>query len=211
MKVLFMVLSLSMMAAIAVAEKPEMAPVDVTARDACGLTVVTHNWDFAVEDYGFGTGVCDGQGGNPTWQFGASAIPGAPGTVWGTVLGGDYINDTGEALQTPVFTVDGSANMMEILHYVHVETNFDGGNVSVDGQVIDPVAGYPFTISTSTGFYAFCVDNEPGFSGNSSTGPSEAWVVRCWDLSAFDGQDIAVEFNFGTDSSVVYPGWYLAT
>ena len=158
-----------------------------------------------------GPGGCDPTGGGPAWEYGTSTIPGAPGDVWGTILAGDYPNDTGDGLSSPVFTVGPNSNMMEIVHYVHVESNFDGGNVTVDDVVISPMTGYPFVISTSTSFYAFCTDMEEGFSGNSSSGPSEAWVQRCWDLSAYDGQDISVRFDFGTDSSVVYPGWYLAS
>jgi len=101
---------------------------------------------------------------------------------------------------------------MEVRHYVQSETDYDGGNVSVvGGAVIPPVAGYPATISTSTFFTAWCVDNEEGFTGSSASGPSENWVDRCFDLSAYNGQTIQVRFDFGSDASVNYPGWYLAS
>ena len=110
---------------------------------------------------------------------------------------------------TPSFTVTPDCYLMEILHYVQVETNFDGGNVTVNGTVIPPTDGYPATISTSTAYYAYCTELEQGFTGNSTT-PSEAWTRRCFDLTAYIGQTIQVRFDFGTDSSVTYPGWYLA-
>ena len=65
-------------------------------------------------------------------------------------------------------------------------------------------------ISTSTSFYAFCTDLEEGFTGNGFNGASEEWTTRCFDLTPFMGQNVRLEFDFGTDSSVTYPGWYLA-
>ncbi len=49
------------------------------------------------------------------------------------------------------------------------------------------------------------MNDEEGF-----TDYDNPWEEQCFDLSAFDGQTIQVEFDFGSDSSVTYPGWYLA-
>jgi hypothetical protein len=171
---------------------------------------VAHNWDFAVSNQGFTTTTCDATGGAPVWAWGATNIPAAPGNVWGTVLMANYPVNTGHGIVSPSFTVGPTSNKLEILHYVRTETNFDGCNVQVGGTVIPPTDGYPATISTSTSFYAYCVNGEPGFTGSGATGPSENWVTRCFDLVAFNGQTIQVEFDFGSDSSVQYPGWYIA-
>jgi len=69
-----------------------------------------------------------------------------------------------------------------------------------------PLGGYDGTISTSTSYYAYCVDLELGFTDDTLN----QWIVDCWDLSAYMGQTIQVSFDFGSDSSVTYPGWYLA-
>lgn len=211
MRILLTTTGLLLVAGIAFAGSPPAADVAVDLRIPCNLPVVAYDWDFAVSDQGFTTTTCDPTGGAPVWEYGSTTyVPGAPGNVWGTVLNDDYGNDSGQGLVSPSFLVGTNSNMMEILHFVHIETNFDGGNVTVDGQVVPPMNGYPAVISTSTSFYAFCTDAEEGFTGNGFSGPSEAWVQRCFDLSAFEGQTVSVEFDFGSDSSVVYPGWYLA-
>ena len=55
-----------------------------------------------------------------------------------------------------------------------------------------------------------CVDLEPGWTGNSST-PSQNWVAQCFDLTAYMNTRISLEFDFGSDASVTYPGWYIAS
>ena len=112
----------------------------------------------------------------------------------------DFAVDDGGFTTTTCDPTGGLA----VSHYVDIETNYDGCNVSVDGTVIAPMGGYDGVISTSTSFYAFCVDMEEGYTGHANV-----WATSCWDLSAYDGQTIQVEFDFGSDSSVTYPGWYL--
>ena len=154
--------------------------------------------------------------GGPVWQWGTDpSIPPPPlpygPAVWGTVIGGDYPNDSGDGLLSPPVEVQVGVNdLIELVHYVDVETNYDGGNVVVIDQgggetVLVPIGGYPATISTSTSFYAYCVDMEPGFTGHVN-----AWTTECGDLTPWDGQTIQIRLDFGTDSSVTYPGWYLA-
>ncbi len=36
-------------------------------------------------------------------------------------------------------------------------------------------------------------------------------VYDPYKITDFMGQDVALEFTFGSDSSVTYPGWYLAS
>lgn len=191
-------------------EKPEQPALPDLPRVPCNLLYVAHDWDFTVSNQGFTTTTCDGTGGAAMWAWGASTIAGAPGTVWGTVLAGNYPNNAGEGLLSPSFAVTATTDKMEILSYLHTETNFDGANVTVNDTLLQPNPVYNATISTSTTYYAYCVDNEAGWTGNSSSGASQAWVQQCFDLSAYNGQNIQVRFDFGSDSSVSYPGWYLA-
>ena len=58
--------------------------------------------------------------------------------------------------------------------------------------------------STSTNYYAFCVDMEQGWTGHDIM-----QSLDCFDLSAFMGEEVQVSFDFGSDSSVTYPGQYL--
>lgn len=176
----------------------------------CNLSVVAHDWDFAEGDQGFSTVDCDDGGVSP-WEYGPTTlVDGAPGNVWGTVLDADYPDDSGQGLVSPSFVVGPDSDLLEVLHYFDTESQYDGCNVSVgiwpNSTVITPIGGYTVSeISSSPSFYAWCVDAEPGWSGSSG-----GWVVDCFDLSAFLGEEIQVEFDFGSDVSIHAPGWYLA-
>jgi Immune inhibitor A-like, MAM domain len=211
LRILFVVGLVGTVGIVMAQEKPPQAPLPTLTEVSCGLIHVEHDWDFSVSDQGFTTTPCDVTGGGTgVWAWGATTIPGAPGTVWGTVLAGNYPNNSGEGLLSPAFTVDSLADTMEILSYVHTETNFDGVNVKVNNTLLQPTPVYNATISTSTSFYAYCNDNQPGWTGNSGAGASQVWIQQCFDLSAYNGQSIQVRFDFGSDSSVTYPGWYIA-
>ena len=202
---MFTAIALLVLAGTALANKETAGEITRRVNAPCGLLTITHDWDFTVDPHGFTTAPCDAQG-NPVWEYGATTyIPGAPGNVWGTVLNSDYLNDSGEGLLSPPFVVAEATLWVEVDHYYDIETNYDGGNLMVNGVVIPPVGGYDATLSTSTYYYAWCVDLEDGFTGHDAT-----WRTDCWDLSQFLGEQVQLEFDFGSDSSVTYPGWYLA-
>jgi len=210
MKKIVLALGFLIVVGIVVAqEKAPQAPMAPLTPVPCNLVYVAHDWDFAVSNQGFTTTTCDATGGAPVWEWGTSTIAGAPGTVWGTVLSGNYPNNAGEGLLSPAFDVTATTDKMEILSYLQTETNFDGVNVKVNDTLLQPTDTYNATVSTYTTYYAYCVDNQAGWTGSSST-PSQNWVQQCFDLSAYTGQNIQVRFDFGSDSSVSYPGWYLA-
>lgn len=179
----------------------------------CDFLDVCYDWDFAQGDWGFTPIECDA--GAMDWQFGTTTwVPGAPGTVWGTVLNGNYTAGSASSLLSPPFeVVAGQCDYMEIRHYFHAEqytetsTIYDGGNVTVNGIVIPPAEGYDGVAGTAP----FCVAGEEVYAGKSSNGPSRTWESRsCFDLTSFAGETIQVSFDFGSDGSVQYPGWYLA-
>jgi len=202
--ILFLLLITLLAATLAIAEKPTS---ELPQRDRlpCGLNTITYDWDFAQGDHGFTTAVCEANG-LPSWEYGTeSSIPGSPGIVWGTVLNAPYESNTGDGLISPSFLVGIGTEMVEIHHYYDIETNYDGGNLTVDGVVVPPMVGYDGVISESDSYYAFCTDLEEGFTGHDNT-----WRTDCFDLSAFMGETVALEFDFGSDSSVTYPGWYIA-
>jgi hypothetical protein len=212
MRTLLTVFAVLAMAGGAIAGSPPASPVQIHTPIPCDFTSVCIDWDFAVGPHGFTPTICE-TGGVPVWQYGPDVtIPPPPSGAqdyWGTVLGGSYPNNSGEGLVSPPFTVAPDCFLMEVLHYYDIENNYDGGNVTVVGDPnnpIPPLGGYDAIISTSTTYYAFCVDLELGFTDDTVG----QWIVDCWDLSAYMGQTIQVSFDFGTDSSVTYPGWYLA-
>jgi hypothetical protein len=185
-------------AGVVIAGDPPYPPIDIEVREACDLTYIDIMWDFSVDDGGFQTAICEA-GGVSTWEYGAHAY----GTGWGTTLAGTYPNNSGDGLIAPAFTVTNDRCLMEISHYYDIETNYDGGNVTVNGEVVVPMGGYDGTISTSVNYYAYCVDMEDGFTSFGG------YQVDCFDLSAYMDQEVVVELDYGSDSSVTYDGWYI--
>ena len=51
------------------------------------------------------------------------------------------------------------------------------------------------------------MDLQPGFSGHDPTN----FFDSCFDLSAFIGEEVQLSFQFGSDGSVTFLGWYIAT
>ena len=199
-------LFLLVIAAIALAEKPRIEIQTQPPKESCNLSAVAYDWDFSTGGHGFTTSMCDTDG-YPVWQYGDTGIiPDTPPMVWGTVLDTGYPTDAGEALISPIWTVGADSYLLEVTHYFDIESAYDGGNVKINGQVVEPTGGYPGTISENTSYYAWCVDEEPGFTGNDAT-----WRTDCFDISPWWGEDVSVQFEFGSDSSVQYPGWYLAS
>ena len=204
MRILFGIVGILVMAGTALAgDLPTTEAIQPTAVP-CTIPYICHDWDFAVSNQGFTRGACD-TGGVLAWNYGTSTIPGAPGPVWGTGLTSAYPVNSGDGLKSPSFTVTANCNYVEISHYFDTENNYDGGNVKFNDVLITPQGGYTGIICTSTAYYAFCVDNELGWMGASS-----GWRAECFDLSQFVGQTGQLSFEFGSDSSVTYRGWFLA-
>jgi hypothetical protein len=171
---------------------------------ACG-PFVHLDWYFPQSPAGFTPVSCDPTGGLPVWEWGPSTYIQSPfPNMWGTVLNGDYPNNSGQGLLSPPFQVTNEMHWLAITHAVLTEATYDGGNPKVNGQVLDLLGGYPGSVSMSPSYYAFCVDGQPGFTGEIM------WQESCFDLHPYQGQTIQVEFDFGSDSSVTYPGWYIA-
>lgn len=204
MRIVLTILCVLLVATAAWGAKPAGEANGAINRVDCEFGYVAWTWDFAAGDQGFTTGTCDTEG-VPVWAWGTESTEFAATDVWGTVLNGDYPVQAGEALISPIWLVDGSNYLVQVLHYYDTETSFDGGNLMVNGTVVVPTDGYPDDeLCDSDSYYAWCVDGQPGFTD----GPS-GWITSCFDLSEFAGQEVALEFQFGTDSSVTYPGWYL--
>lgn len=181
----------------------------------CNFQSVCYDWNFNEGDWGFIPEVCDPTQGAAVWEYGMeSTVPGSPGNVWATVLNGDYVSSAGDGLYSPLFTVTPECSWMEVKHYVYTEgyilttgNIYDGGNVTVEDVVIPPVEGYTGLCNSGT---QACVEDEEVFAGVTSDNyPIRTWGRSCFDLSQFMGMTIQVRFDFGSDSSVTRPGWYL--
>ena len=207
MKSLLVILCIMIMATVAWGAKPPGIMNGTPERIECTFTYVAWEWDFAQGDHGFTTAMCDAEG-LPTWAWGTESTEFGPMDVWGTVLNGDYESQTGEALISPIWTVDASNYLVQLVHWYDTEPSFDGGNLMVNGVVVPPFDGYPDDeLCDSDSYYAWCVDGQPGFTNHDPTD----FFASCFDLSEFIGEEVQLEFQFGSDSSVTYPGWYFAS
>ncbi len=189
------------------AAKPVVALPAPAPRTACAIDIVTYDWQDPVLAHRFSEARCEA-GGVEVWQYGAAhGIPGAPEGVWGTILAAPYPDDAGHGLRSISFVVSPVTSLVEIEHWYDIESGYDGGNVSLypEGVILQPDGGYPLSeISASPSYYAWCVDGEPGWSGQSGD-----WRTDCFDLTPWMGQEVALELDFGADVSVTGMGWYL--
>lgn len=176
------------------AEKPHIEISNPPPRESCNMSLTAWVWDFLVDDGSFTTSTCDVQG-QSCWEY-------LTGHGWDTVIIDiDYPNNAGDALVSPAWTVGPDNYLMEVEHKYYTEVGYDGGNVKINGELIEPVGGYPGFISDEVDYYAWCVDAEAGFTGLAD------WGTDCFDLSPWWGQSIIVSLEFGSDESVVAHGW----
>ena len=113
-------------------------------------------------------------------------------------------------LTSPAYDLSGMTNpMMQINHWYNIENYYDGGNVKISDD-----SGTTWSILTPTVIYpedaAFTgnagIPGEPCYSG---TNTSNFWHNVQFDLSSYDSSTVMFRFDFGTDASVTYEGWYI--
>jgi len=187
-------------------------PCDCPEQPCCPSIYTCYVVDFNESPGGFVVEPCEG---DPIWEWGVPVgIPGiacddVPVTnVLGTLLGGDYVPCGERAIIGP-FEINEYCWCMELCHFYDTEANYDGGNVvvSTDGgatwQIITPQRGYD---GVGSAYGAACTMGQPIFTGHQF---NTAFLRDCFNLEQFIGQSILIGFNFGADSSVFYPGWYI--
>jgi|GEM_PF-535218 len=163
------------------------------------------------EDFESGNGGMTSTG---DWDWGVpTAGPGGAhsgSNCWGTVLNGNYSNDSDSRLTTPVIDISGASGKLvcEYYQWFYSEGYFDGGNikVSVDGSnwdIIDP--DYPAYNEDAFSSGNAGVPNERGYTGNLG-----GWSKVKIDLSSYTGNNnLYIRWHFGSDGSVAYDGWYV--
>ncbi|MBD3347932.1 MAG: hypothetical protein GF400_01900 [Candidatus Eisenbacteria bacterium] len=180
----------------------------------CPSATICDQLNFSANSGGAVGATC-GAGPSP-WEWGtctgnpATDCDGAPiSNEWCTEQSGNYPSQRGGAIVVGPFNITSGCVCLDLCHYYEIEFGYDGGNVKVsaDGgttwELVEPSAGYDDVLD-STSFIAECVADEPVF-----TGDSVQYVRDCFDLSAYEGEDILVGFFFGSDESNEYLGWYL--
>lgn len=175
-----------------------------------GFTVKNYsNLDLTFES------TSEGFTGTNDWQWGVPAIPSpAPhgGTgCWGTILNGNYtVGPRLSSLTTPSFAVFSNRASFSFWHWYEMQSRFDGANVKVSinagpFQLIQPVDSFP-QAAIYNGF-GNPLGGQPGYSNVGGT----TWSKATFDLTgiASEGNTLAIRFDFGSDNSIQYRGWYV--
>ncbi|MGC8913436.1 MAG: S8 family serine peptidase [Thermoplasmata archaeon] len=157
------------------------------------------------------------------WQRGTPSGTGAPAphsgsNVWATNLSGNYAaTPYAAALVSPVLNLsDYDYVTMKYWQWVDIEGSslayYDGGliEITTDGntwvQIDEPnVNPQPYYNGTISSGYSNPLAGKNAFSGRVKT-----WVEVTVNLTNWAGNpSVKVRFNFGSDSSESYLGWYI--
>ena len=156
--------------------------------------------------------------GSGSWEWGTpTSGPGSAysgSNAWATGLSGNYTSSEHAELITPELDLSGfNEPKLKFMHWYDMEDNsitpgsaYDGGNVkiSTDGgsnfSIINPIGGYPFAINAASN----ALNGQAAFSGT-----SVGWEVAEFDLSAYQAMNVLLKFDFGSDISVQFAGWYV--
>ena len=159
--------------------------------------------DFEAGDGGF-IGTADWAYGTPTSGEPPNAYSGD--FLWGINLAGDYPINSNSTLDSPPISLSSYAQpTLSFWHWYDTEARYDGGNVkiSTDGvtwELISPVGGYPYNSYSANPLYP-----DSCFSSHDQA----IWELVTFDLSAYSGEQVILRWHFGSDGSVIYPGWFI--
>lgn len=156
------------------------------------------------------------------WQWGTPTDPDGPASAhsgeycWGTNLAGDYSANSQSRLETPPldFTSGGGTKLeLKFWHWYDTEGYFDGGNVKL---ILPDTTILLFPDTTQAGIEYYPEDahstgnawipGEPGYSGH----VQGFWEEAIFDLTPWTNQsNVVIAWDFGSDGSVIYPGWFI--
>ncbi|MBN1619187.1 immune inhibitor A [candidate division WOR-3 bacterium] len=170
--------------------------------------------DLYVEDFEADSGDMAVTGTASVWQWGApTSGPGSAhsGTnVWATVLAGNYPNSANAQLTTPGITLPADMSVAECFFWMwwDTEASYDGGNmkISTDGTTFNIFNGVT-PAYTGTGNTSNPLNGQAIWTGH--VAGMNAWNQYDMDLSSYGGQTIWLQWDFGSDGSVAYPGFYI--
>ena len=185
----------------------EEALIYWTSPDAPEYVYYTSFEDSAASGF---VGVGGFQIGAPDYEFGPEAGSGA--NCWCTNLTGVYDNTASLSLTSPVFNISDLSNpMLQINHWYSIESYWDGGNVKMSADsgatwtLLLPEDDYPedAVYTGNTG-----IPGEQAFSGTSN---GNFWHTVQFSIDSLSAADTLIQFrfDFGSDASVQYAGWYI--
>ncbi|WP_246092742.1 immune inhibitor A domain-containing protein [Terrilactibacillus laevilacticus] len=106
---------------------------------------------------------------------------------------GDNLN---HSMKKTIDLTNASSAQLTFKTWYDIEPDWDYASIKVNGQSIKG------NITTTDNPY----DQNPG---NGITGSSDGWKDASFDLSAYAGQKVELEFNYWTDAAVAHPGFYV--
>jgi hypothetical protein len=164
--------------------------------------------DFESTNGGFQTG------GGPDWQYGVPNYASGPATAhsvsncWGTNLTGPYTIGTVSDLMFEVSVGATGTATFGMYQWYYYESSYDGGDVSISTDngaswiILHPAEGYTGLQNSSNPL--------PGADSIFTGSAHNYWHPVSFDLTAYNGQIIAVKLASGADAiSVQYAGWYV--
>lgn len=107
----------------------------------------------------------------------------------------------------------GPAGELTFDSYWDIEDYWDFGFVQVsndDGASWTSLPGAYTTNAIDPGGHPDIAANLPGLTGWSCYySPDPCWINLSYDLSAYDGQDVAIAFRYMTDWATLFEGWFI--
>jgi len=131
---------------------------------------------------------------------------------WGTNLDGEYTDSANEHLYSTLIDLSRFISPeLTFYHWYDIEdgySHYDGGNVKIStdgGTTWNLLGSYqnPYPISSASSGNSG-ISGEPCFTGTTTD-----WEQAVFDLSAYEGQTIMLDFHFGSDGSVKKDGWFI--
>jgi hypothetical protein len=173
-------------------------------------------YDFESGDGGFTV-----NGPNDDWEYGMPTTgPGAAHSgeyCWGTVLAGNYSDNSQSRLETPSlnFALGGGMHLeLKFWHFYDSEGSYspyDGGNVKLILPDTNFVI-YP-DLAQADDYDTYTMNSGNAWIPNEAAyfGPVSGWKEAIFDLTPWTNEsDVKIAFDFGSDGSVsTYDGWYI--
>jgi hypothetical protein len=126
--------------------------------------------------------------------------------LWGTVIGGNYLNSANAQLYTNyILLPSASEPVLSFWTWYDTQSLVDGGRVQISPDSTNP-SGW-FDIAPSVGYPTTCSAlpaNAPCFGGASG-----GWSRYVFDLTTWIGNTVRFRFDFRSDASVNGAGWYI--
>ena len=177
--------------------------------------VYIYQSDFEADDGGMS--VATFSSGHADWEWGTPSFgivsPHSGEKLWGTVLDGEYNNQSRSRLILEDITLPTSDSIfLGFWHWFSFQDStsgpawHDGGNLkiwtSTDSTILSPTPGYNATMST----WNQLIPSQMAYAG---LNPAHPWQYVRANISAWAGQTVDLSWDFGSSNSNTQVGWFI--